>query len=103
MIGMENRFKEDENHIYFFDSFMVKDWVKMNKSDIFYMYDDQDGEKRIQVIWRGDISALSDEFVFLEDCGYARKGTGLTMDYGCMRNMIDKGELLTEEEYIKQR
>jgi hypothetical protein len=98
-MDMDNRFKEDDDHIYYFDTFIMKDWVKMSKDDIYYMYDDQDGEKWIKVIWRRDLSALSDEFVFLEDCGYTRKGTGLTMDYGCMGKLIEKGELLTEEEY----
>jgi hypothetical protein len=91
-------FKEDKDHIYFFDTFIMKDWVKMYKSDIYYAYNGED-DTWDKIIFRRDISSLSDEFVFLEDGKSHEKGGSLTMDYGCMRDMIEKKELLTEEEY----
>lgn len=72
-------------------------------SDIWY-YKDDDGEW-IKLKYRSDLSALEDVFEFMEDSQPKRfkKGNTIDMYYGSMKNLMERGELLTEEEYIKQR
>jgi hypothetical protein len=71
-------------------------------SDVWY-YKDNDGEW-IKLKYRPDLTSLEDVFEFMEDYPDKRfkKGNTIDMYYGSMKNLIKKGELLTEEEY-KQR
>lgn len=72
-------------------------------SNIWY-YKDNDGEW-IKLKYRSDLSALEDVFEFMEDNLLKRfkKGNTIDMYYGSMNNLIERGELITEEEYIKKR
>ena len=74
----------------------------MSKENIWY-YKDNDGEW-IKLTYRLDLTALEDVFEFMEDYPSKRfkKGNTIDMYYGSMKNLIDKGELLTEEEYLNQ-
>ena len=74
----------------------------MSKENIWY-YKDSDGEW-IKLKYRLDLTALEDVFEFMEDYPSKRfkKGNTINMYYGSMKNLIDKGELLTEEEYLNQ-
>jgi len=79
-------------------------------SDIFYM---KENNRWVELKFRGDLSGLSDVFEFMEDSPVEdkgdfsrlryRAGTTLTMDYGCMSTLMEKGELVTEDEYDKKR
>ena len=72
-------------------------------SNIWY-YKDNDGEW-IKLKYRSDLSALEDVFEFMEDnlLKSFKKGNTIDMYYGSMNNLIERGELITEEEYIKKR
>lgn len=54
----------------------------------------EDGEW-VKLKYRPDLSDLSDVFEFMEDIPSKRfmEGKTITMDYGCMGKLIDKGEL----------
>ena len=69
-------------------------WVKMN--DIWYM---QNEGNWIKLKYRGDLSCLSDVFEFMDDdpIERRRRGATITMDYGCMSKLIDRGELIQED------
>ncbi len=71
-------------------------------SDVWY-YKDNDGEW-IKLKYRADLTALEDVFEFMEDNLPKRfkKGNTIDMYYGSMKNLIERGELLTEEEYLNQ-
>ena len=71
-------------------------------SDIWY-YKDDDGEW-IKLKYRPDLTALEDVFEFMEDNLPKRfkKGNTIDMYYGSMKNLIERKELLTEEEYLNQ-
>ena len=77
-------------------------------SNIWYMNED---DEWIKLKYRRDLSALDDVFEFMEDVydkidgveyPRSKKGMEVSMYYGCMKTLIERGELLTEEEY-KQR
>ena len=74
----------------------------MSKENIWY-YKDCDGEW-IKLKYRLDLTALEDVFEFMEDYTSKRfkKGNTIDMYYGSMKNLIERGELLTEEEYLNQ-
>ncbi|MHA2009659.1 MAG: hypothetical protein ACW980_20290 [Promethearchaeota archaeon] len=74
----------------------------MSKENIWY-YKDSVGEW-IKLKYRLDLTALEDVFEFMEDYPSKRfkKGKTIDMYYGSMKELIDKGELLTEEEYLNQ-
>ena len=71
-------------------------------SNIWY-YKDNDGDW-IKLKYRLDLTALEDVFEFMEDYTSKRfkKGNTIDMYYGSMKNLIERGELLTEEEYLNQ-
>ena len=71
-------------------------------SDIWY-YKDNDGEW-IKLKYRTDLSTLEDVFEFMEDNLLKRFKKGNTIDiyYGSVGNLIERRELLTEEEYLNQ-
>tara|TARA_R110000824_G_scaffold274553_3_gene463315 strand:- start:2165 stop:2383 length:219 start_codon:yes stop_codon:yes gene_type:complete len=65
----------------------------------------------IKLKLRNDLSGLDDVFEFMEDVydkidgvKYPRSQKGMTvsMYYGCMKTLIEKGELITEEEYTQR-
>jgi hypothetical protein len=75
-------------------------------NNIYYLIDD---DEWIKLKYRGDLSALDDVFEFMEDIFYnidgvkrlrAKVGDPVSMYYGTMNTLIEKGELLTEEEYL---
>jgi len=68
-----------------------------------WYYKDNDGDW-IKLKYRTDLTSLEDVFEFMEDNESKRfkKGNTIDMYYGSMKNLIEKGELLTEDEY-KQR
>jgi hypothetical protein len=65
-------------------------WINM--SDTWYMKEN-DGNW-IKLKYRGDLSCLSDVFEFMER---RRRGATITMDYGCMGTLIERGELIQED------
>ena len=74
----------------------------MSKEEIWY-YKDSDGEW-IKLKYRPDLTSLEDVFEFMEDYPSKRfkKGNTIDMYYGSMKNLIERGELLTEEVYLNQ-
>ena len=68
-----------------------------------WYYRDNDGEW-IKLKYRPDLSTLEDVFEFMEDNLLKRFKKGNTIDiyYGSVGNLIERRELLTEEEYLNQ-
>ena len=76
-------------------------------NNIWYLKDESFDDVWHKLLFLPEISALSDEFEFMEDYqstekyGYRhKKGNRLVMDYGCMSNCIKKGYLkkIVEDE-----
>tara|TARA_R110000822_G_scaffold37573_1_gene105172 strand:- start:267 stop:500 length:234 start_codon:yes stop_codon:yes gene_type:complete len=71
-------------------------------NNIWY-YKDNDGDW-IKLKYRWDLTALEDVFEFVEDYPSKRfiKGNTIDLYYGSMKNLIERRELLTKEEYLNQ-
>lgn len=72
-------------------------------NNIWYLKDD-DGQW-IKLKYRPDLSGLEDVFEHMEEdlSKFIKKGGTVNMYYGTMKTLMDKGELLTEEECINQK
>lgn len=73
--------------------------MEMN-NNIWYLHDEYNHEIWHKLLYLPEISALSDEFKYMEDYqstekyGHRhKKGMGLIMDYGCMDKLIKTGDL----------
>ena len=66
-------------------------------NNIWYMHDEGNW---IKLKYRGDLSCLSDVFEFMDDDPIERKRrrATITMDYGYISTLIEKGEIIQEDE-----